>query len=197
MTKHLRNSLQSLREALKPLDVSDFLRQPAEYIALYTPICVPPMASHPGHANLPKPFFAITYGECRAIHATLDELDAATVNDIRRRDYAPNVAELVEKLSGQLAEIRTYGQYIGSHPKYKDDDQAKAYHLTTFINNFTNSTPTSKSRFPEFSGTKRHSLTVGHLKGIVSELQRLESVLDQEAPAHTPRDVLVELQPAV
>ena len=196
MTKHLRNSLQSLREALKPLDVSDFLRQPAEYIALYTPICVPPMASRPGHGNLTKPFFSITYGECRTVHAALAEINKTLAQKTRGGETARLLAEQVGRLIDQMQEIKIYGDYLSGSPQYGDED--KAYHLTTFINDFTNSTPRQKSKYPEFSGTRRHTLTIGQLKTIVSAVRQIEATVHDESVV--PFDLLsdvAELQPAL
>lgn len=193
MNKEFIASLQSLREALAPMNVSDFIRRPAEYVSLYTPICMPPMASRPGHGNLPKPFFAITYGECRSLHTTLDEIDAALGQKIRGGEAARTLALLVEKLCDQLQEIKIYGDYLSRQSKYKDED--KAYHLTTFINDFTNSTCLKKSGFPEFSGTKRHSVTVGHLKTAISAVRAIEASMVSSGFL-APVDAPAEMQPA-
>lgn len=195
MNKDFKNSLQALRTALSPLNVSDFIRHPAEYIALYTPICVPPMASRPGHGNLPKPFFSITYGECRALHATLDEIEKVMGQKSRGGEAARTLAELTEKLTDQLQEIKVYGDYMASHPKYKDED--RAYHLSTFINDFTNSTSSRKSPYPEFSGTKRHTMTVANLKAVVAALRSIEASVHSSGNFMPSETAVAELQPAL
>lgn len=196
MIKSLKQSLENLTAALAPLDVSDFIRPPAEYVALYTPICVPPMASRPGHGNLPKPFFAITYGECKVLHSKIAEIHKTLALKTRGGETARLLAEQVHSLIEQLQEMKIYGDYICGNPKNQDED--KAYHLTTFINDFTNSSSRQKSRYPEFSGTRRHGLSVGQLKAIVGAIRQIETTI-HESPT-VPVEVLAELaelQPAL
>lgn len=196
MIKNLKSALENLTATLSPLDVSDFIRPPAEYVALYTPICVPPMASRPGHGNLPKPFFAITYGECKVLHSKIAEIQKTVAQKTRGGETARLLAEQVQGLLDQLQEMKIYGDYICGNPKNQDED--KAYHLTTFINDFTNSSSRQKSRYPEFSGTRRHTLTVGQLRGIVGAIRQLESTIHEShnAPLEAMAE-FAELQPAL
>ncbi len=196
MIKSLKQALEHLTTALSPLDVSDFIRPPAEYVALYTPICVPPMASRPGHGNLPKPFFAITYGECRMLHSRIAEIEKTVALKTRGGETARLLAEQVRSLIDQLQEMKIYGDYICGNPKNQDED--KAYHLTTFINDFTNSSSRQKSRFPEFSGTRRHTVNVGQLRAIVDAIRQLEATIHESHSV--PVEALAEfaeLQPAL
>ncbi len=196
MIKNLKIALENLTASLTPLDVSDFIRPPAEYVALYTAICIPPMASRPGHGNLPKPFFAITYGECKVLHSKIADIHKTLAQKTRGGETARLLAEQVQGLLDQLQEMKIYGEYICTNPKNQDED--KAYHLTTFINDFTNSSPRQKSRHPEFSGTRRHALSVGQMKAIVGAIRQIEATIHENNafPLEAIAEV-VELQPAV
>lgn len=157
------------------MNMDDFIRCPADYIALYMPVSIPPMQTRPGFGNLPKPLFSITYGECKKIHNILKKLDKNLSAKKRSRKKDQTVITNISSLMDQLREIITYGEYITTHPNFNDDDDA--YNLTTFINDFTNSTANKKSKYPEFSGTTRHKITIRQLKSLTSAAKGLEAIM--------------------
>ena len=181
MMKELRTPLSRLRDALRPLDVSDFIRPPADYIALYTPNTLPPLEPRPDYGNLPKPHYSITYGECKKLFETMDQMDEVLASGKKTAAASDVLEDLSYDLIEQLREIVNYADFITDRGDYSDDSDA--YHLTTFINNFTNSTPRQKSAFPEFSGSTRHRMTVGHLRDILHAAVGFEAVVNPQASA--------------
>ncbi len=181
MIKELKAPLSRLRDALQPLDVSDFIRPPADYIALYTPITLPPLEPRPDYGNLPKPHYSVTYGECKKLYETMDQMDEVLVSGKKTAAASEELEDLSFSLIEQLREIVNYADFITNHGKYSDDSDA--YHLTTFINNFTNSTPRQKSAFPEFSGSTRHRMTVGNLREVLHAALDVEAVVNPRTSA--------------
>lgn len=172
----LKNSFQNLRIALQPMNVDDFISRPAEYITLFTAISLPTTIKKPDHSNLPKPLYAVTYGECQKIQRTLDDAEALLNAETLKPDALKLFLGQLVKVKSQLSEIISYAGYITAHPKY--DDSSDAYHLTTFINNFTNSRPGMKSPYPAYSGTSRHKMTVGGLRNMLMALRDIDKALE-------------------